>query len=62
VKDLKDDDPWKKLFFEHPVMNNEDFLELGVKEYTDPEKKAKLQTEWANNARKRYLSIIKNLK
>ena len=62
VKDLEDDDPLKKMFFEHPVVNNEDFLELGVKEYNDPEKKAKLQTEWANNARKRYLSIIKNLK
>lgn len=62
VKDRDEDDQWKLMFYEHPVANNEDFLELGLKEYNDPEKKAKLQTEWANNARKRYLSIIKNLK
>ena len=62
VKDREDGDKWREMFFEHPIMKNEDFLELGLNEYTDPEKKAKLQTEWANNARKRYLSIIKNLK
>ena len=62
VKDREDGDKWREIFFEHPVMKNEDFLELGLHEYKDPEKKAKLQTEWANNARKRYLSIIKNLK
>ena len=62
VMDREDGDKWREMFFEHPVMKNEDFLKLGLNEYKDPEKKAKLQTEWANNARKRYLSIIKNLK
>ena len=60
VKDLPDDDQMKKLFFAHPVGGEKDFFALADGRYKEPAEKAKLQTEWANDAGKRYREIIRS--
>ncbi|MBR5624086.1 ABC transporter substrate-binding protein [bacterium] len=52
----------KKLFFAHPVSSSEEFQRLGKGDYTNSLIRAKLQTDWSNDAGKRYKKIISNHK
>ena len=52
----------RDLFFAHPISSSEEFQSLGRGDYTNSLVRAKLQTEWSNDAGKRYKKIISNHK
>jgi len=58
VLDSPEDEGKRRLFFAHPVSSSEQFRELGRGDYTNSRIRAKLQTEWSNDAGSRYKKIL----